>query len=67
MRVTTYFYKLLSPLQNYDNNVLDRGSQLHTPYGELIERIEIVDQENYIIPVRETEVTKKAKNLEKKC
>ena len=31
----------------------------------MIKRIEIVAQENYIIPVKETEVTKKAKNLEK--
>ena len=65
MRVKTYFYKLLSPSKNY-LNVLDKGSQLHTASGKLIKRIEIVGQENYIISVKETEVTKKVKNLEKK-
>ena len=49
-------------------NVLDRGSQFHTALGK-------IDQENWnyrptellrTLPVRETEVTKKARNLERK-
>ena len=47
--------------------MLDRGSHFNTGEGK-IDRNIYVNQENYVIPVRETDVTKKVQNLEKiKC
>ena len=59
MRITTYFFKLLPSLQNYANNVLDRGSQFTTGKGKLIEKLKYVDRGDYAIPVRGTDVTKR--------
>ena len=59
-----YFFKLLLSLQNYANNVLGRGSQFNTGEEKLIEKLKYVDPRDYAIPVRETDVTKKAENLE---
>ena len=68
MRIITYYFKLLSSLQNYANNVLHRGSQFNTGDGKLIEKLEYVDRGNYVIPVRETDVTEKAEKLKNiKC
>ena len=68
MRITAYSFKLLSFLQNYANNVLDRGSQFNRGQGKLIKKLKYVDRGDYAIPVRETDVTKKAENLENiKC
>ena len=64
MRITTYFFKLLLSLQNYANNFLDRGSQFNTGEAKLIEKLKYVDRGDYAIPVRETDVTKKADNLQ---
>ena len=64
MRTTTYFFKLLLSLQNYANNVLGRSSKFNTGEGKLIENLKYVDRGDYAIPVRETDVTKKAENLE---
>ena len=47
--------------------MLDRGSHFNTGEGK-IDRNIYVNQENYVIRVRETDVTKKVQNLEKiKC
>ena len=64
MRITIYFFKLLLSLQNYASNVLDRGSQFNTGEGKFIEKLKHVDRGDYAIPVRETDVTKKAENLQ---
>ena len=61
--MTTYFFKLLPSLQNYANNVLDRGSQFNTGERKLIEKLKYVDRGDCAIPVRGTDITKKQRIL----
>ena len=58
MPITSYFFNLLSPLQNHANNVLDRGSQFNAGEGKVDRKVKICCNKRILPSQKSTESSK---------